>query len=101
MHIVLGAWRQLRLEVFATDRHGRIQIKHSSKACNTFTSVQGSAQRFAAYLTKYRNTICGRHPIGVLLNVSGFVPGRDSYENKSSNKEMCVLTSRLFASRVS
>ena len=27
-------------------------------------------QGFAAYLKKYQNTICGRHPIGVLLNVS-------------------------------
>ena len=25
---------------------------------------------FAEYLKKYKNTICGRHPIGVLLNVS-------------------------------
>ena len=25
---------------------------------------------FAEYLKKYENTICGRHPIGVLLNVS-------------------------------
>lgn len=25
---------------------------------------------FAEYLKKYQNTICGRHPIGVLLNVS-------------------------------
>ena len=25
---------------------------------------------FCDYLKKYRNTICGRHPIGVLLNVS-------------------------------
>ena len=27
-------------------------------------------QGFAAYLKKYSNTICGRHPIAVLLNVS-------------------------------
>ena len=25
---------------------------------------------FTNYLKKYHNTICGRHPIGVLLNVS-------------------------------
>lgn len=25
---------------------------------------------FSNYIKKYRNTICGRHPIGVLLNVS-------------------------------
>lgn len=28
---------------------------------------------FSAYLKKYKNTICGRHPIGVMLNVSCFV----------------------------
>ena len=26
--------------------------------------------KFHEYLKKYQNTICGRHPIGVLLNVS-------------------------------
>lgn len=31
---------------------------------------QKSALRFSEYLSKYRNTICGRHPIAVLLNVS-------------------------------
>lgn len=29
-----------------------------------------SPTAFTAYLKKYGNTICGRHPIGVLLNVS-------------------------------
>jgi len=28
------------------------------------------ADGFHAYLANYKNTICGRHPIGVLLNVS-------------------------------
>ncbi len=28
------------------------------------------ADGFAAYLKKFGNTICGRHPIGVLLRVS-------------------------------
>jgi len=32
--------------------------------------LQGSPERFSDYLVKYRNTICGRHPIAVLLNVS-------------------------------
>lgn len=27
---------------------------------------------FSNYLRKYHNTICGRHPIGVLLNASYF-----------------------------
>lgn len=29
-----------------------------------------SPTAFTSYLKKYGNTICGRHPIGVLLNVS-------------------------------
>ena len=29
-----------------------------------------SPDGFAKYLDKYSNTICGRHPIGVLLQVS-------------------------------
>jgi MEMO1 family protein len=28
----------------------------------------GNPAEFTAYLQQYRNTICGRHPIGVLLN---------------------------------
>ena len=31
--------------------------------------AQGDPQAFADYQAEYRNTICGRHPIGVLLNV--------------------------------
>ncbi len=31
--------------------------------------VQGRPEAFTAYLEQYGNTICGRHPIGVLLNV--------------------------------
>ncbi|KAK9804481.1 hypothetical protein WJX73_007788 [Symbiochloris irregularis] len=30
---------------------------------------QGKPQAFAAYLKQYHNTICGRHPIGVFLNM--------------------------------
>ncbi|KAG2485426.1 hypothetical protein HYH03_015807 [Edaphochlamys debaryana] len=30
---------------------------------------QGDPAKFAAYLSQYRNTICGRHPIGVFLNM--------------------------------
>ena len=32
--------------------------------------AQGSPEAFASYLRQYGNTICGRHPIGVFLNVS-------------------------------
>lgn len=31
--------------------------------------MQGNSEDFAAYLEEYGNTICGRHPIGILLNV--------------------------------
>lgn len=31
--------------------------------------LQGDPASFTAYLEQYGNTICGRHPIGVLLNV--------------------------------
>lgn len=32
--------------------------------------LQGKPQPFTEYLSKYKNTICGRHPIGIFLNVS-------------------------------
>lgn len=35
---------------------------------NLIESLDPSA--FAEYLQQFRNTICGRHPIAVLLNVS-------------------------------
>ena len=31
---------------------------------------------FTEYLKKYGNTICGRHPIGVLLNVRNILYGQ-------------------------
>ncbi len=31
--------------------------------------VQGDPEEFAKYLRQFGNTICGRHPIGVLLQV--------------------------------
>ena len=32
--------------------------------------LQANAPGFKSYLQEYGNTICGRHPIAVLLNVS-------------------------------
>ena len=32
--------------------------------------VQGNPEAFQLYLQQYSNTICGRHPIAILLNVS-------------------------------
>jgi hypothetical protein len=40
---------------------------------------------FTEYLKKYSNTICGRHPIGVLLNVSIDASSRDNTEKKIVN----------------
>lgn len=46
---------------------------------------------FSNYLKKYHNTICGRHPIGVLLNVSNFL-----LENVTSSKMLTfVLNTEL------
>ena len=38
-------------------------------------TMQGRPEAFAEYMRQYKNTICGRHPIGVLLNMRG-VGGR-------------------------
>lgn len=38
-----------------------------------FRTVQGKASDFHAYLKTYGNTICGRHPIGILLHVSSAI----------------------------
>lgn len=45
---------------------------------------------FSNYLKKYHNTICGRHPIGVLLNVSIVVKWNNEYKF-SSYKYMKAL----------
>ena len=44
---------------------------------------QLQAQGFSEYLKKYGNTICGRHPIAVLLNVSGYLT--------DLIRELCVI----------
>jgi predicted class III extradiol MEMO1 family dioxygenase len=36
--------------------------------------VQGDPQAFTDYLKSYGNTICGRHPISVFLNVRCLTP---------------------------
>lgn len=50
---------------------------------------------FSNYLKKYHNTICGRHPIGVLLNVS--ISPRDGYISAdllcNSNYRKGIITS--------
>ncbi|MPC56296.1 Protein MEMO1 [Portunus trituberculatus] len=43
--------------------------KLDKQGMNLIETLNPSA--FTEYLKKYGNTICGRHPIGVLLNVSG------------------------------
>ena len=37
---------------------------------------------FAEYLKRTRNTICGRHPIGVLLSALETLDGHDGHEIK-------------------
>ena len=59
-----------------------IEKVRGQRACNFqlrdilrefFHSVQGKASDFHAYLKTYGNTICGRHPIGILLHVSSAI----------------------------
>jgi hypothetical protein len=47
-------------------------------ACRGHLALQGDAARFAAYQKQYGNTICGRHPIGVFLNVRFRLSARHS-----------------------
>jgi hypothetical protein len=48
---------------FASTTHSKL---HSA----LLVFPQGDPQAFADYLSTYKNTICGRHPIAVLLHVS-------------------------------
>ncbi|KAF6104758.1 mediator of cell motility 1 [Phyllostomus discolor] len=62
---------------------------------------------FSNYLKKYHNTICGRHPIGVLLNVSIFWKtiffedfiylflGRGEWKEKEGKKHQYVVASHV------
>jgi AmmeMemoRadiSam system protein B len=42
----------------------------------------GAPAPFSEYLAAHRNTICGRHPIGVLLNMLAHAQGRHSVQFK-------------------
>ena len=42
---------------------------HTCGADALHAVLQGGPQAFTAYLKRYGNTICGRHPISVFLNV--------------------------------
>lgn len=53
--------------------HSASFVTHALESwwCHCVACLQGQPGPFADYLKQYKNTICGRHPIGVLLNVSG------------------------------
>lgn len=56
--------------------------------------LQGSPEAFANYLRQYGNTICGRHPIGVFLNVCPASLFRDSCSVRGNVSELtggCVM----------
>lgn len=59
--------RPARLLQISTSRSERCSRKH----CDA-RGAQGSPQAFAEYLRRYGNTICGRYPIGLFLNVRWF-----------------------------
>jgi MEMO1 family protein len=44
----------------------------------TNTAVKDAHNAFATYLTKTKNTICGRHPIGVLLGALEYINSKYS-----------------------
>lgn len=54
----------------ALDKRG-MEIIASQVECNLLFMLMESqdVEKFYAYQKKYKNTICGRHPIGVLLQV--------------------------------
>ena len=46
-------------------------FQHSKQTPSTHLhDMQGNPEAFQLYLQQYSNTICGRHPIAILLNVS-------------------------------
>ncbi|KAI2657966.1 Protein MEMO1 [Labeo rohita] len=70
-------WGQRFRYTYYDESQGEIyrSIEHLDKMVNLFLSPFPSANSlnldpisFSNYLKKYHNTICGRHPIGVLLN---------------------------------
>lgn len=61
---------------------------------------------FTNYLKKYRNTICGRHPIGVLLNVSAITQQPDHHcctrhvhPIRTPKQLVCFSSRRAFKTR--
>ncbi len=58
------------LEVASAGRVCVIRLTAHTPTPRRSCQPQGDPKAFASYLEQYRNTICGRHPIGVFLNVS-------------------------------
>lgn len=56
---------------------------------NLIESLEPSS--FTAYLKKYRNTICGRHPILVLLNVCIVLLMKYFCTNFSFNRRLIIF----------
>lgn len=78
-HLLFLLWRVImcsypkKIQIFAGMRvHLRFNFFLSVKGMGIIEQLDPMS--FTNYLKKYRNTICGRHPIGVLLNVGN--PGK-------------------------
>ena len=68
---VISLRNKLSIKVYAFRTRGDIKVSFVSLPVKGMGIIeQLDPMSFTNYLKKYRNTICGRHPIGVLLNVS-------------------------------
>ena len=59
---------------------------HSNSVTNEQTPAAHAHTAFASYLRRTKNTICGRHPIGVLLGALGTVE-RDGLWSKERDEK--------------
>lgn len=54
------------------------------------------AAAFTDYLRRYQNTICGRHPIGVFMQVTHYAPTSRQWKNiQADDKLACILYAAL------
>ncbi|KAE8226275.1 hypothetical protein CF319_g1109 [Tilletia indica] len=75
----------IHASIRALDGEGMLAITHSASSTPSKTAGEAHA-RFAAYLRETKNTVCGRHPIGVLLGALA------SLEEKEAVRSECRFT---------
>ncbi|CAD6883883.1 unnamed protein product [Tilletia controversa] len=71
----------IHASIRALDGEGMLAITHSSSSAPSKTAGEAHTE-FATYLRQTKNTVCGRHPIGVLLGALAALEAKEAVRSE-------------------